>query len=205
MKIFGIGLSKTGTMSLQKALELLGFSCTRWSMELLEDVVLKKDFARVFETVKQYDSFRNWPWPLIYKELDKQFPESKFILTLRKDNKTWLRSIKEHVAIRGPREFGVQKLTYGYNSPRGHEHEYIERYERHNREVVDYFRDRPDDLLVVCWENGDGWNRLCSFLNKPIPPKPFPHVNKTSRSLLLRPLYKVIFHNYDKLIKVIYR
>jgi len=31
-------------------------------------------------------------------------------------------------------------------------------------------------LLVVCWENGDGWDKLCSFLNKRKPDEPFPHL-----------------------------
>jgi hypothetical protein len=45
--------------------------------------------------------------------------------------------------------------------------------------VIDYFADKPDKLLVICWENKDGWNKLCDFLNKSVPKVPFPHLNKS--------------------------
>ena len=35
----------------------------------------------------------------------------------------------------------------------------------------------PAERLLV-WNVKDGWSPLCSFLNKPIPPTPFPHDNK---------------------------
>jgi hypothetical protein len=44
-----------------------------------------------------------------------------------------------------------------------------------------YFAGRPDDLLEVCWEAGDGWKELASFLGQPVPALPFPHLNKARR------------------------
>jgi hypothetical protein len=52
-------------------------------------------------------------------------------------------------------------------------------YNNHNQQVIDYFADKPDKLLVICWENKDGWNKLCDFLNKSVPKVPFPHLNKS--------------------------
>ena len=40
------------------------------------------------------------------------------------------------------------------------------------------FRDRPNDLLVRCWEKGAGWKELCAFLGEPIPDAPIPHANQ---------------------------
>ena len=57
---------------------------------------------------------------------------------------------------------------------------FIERYEKHNRDVDEYFRNRPDDLLVLDISR-HGWTELCSFLDKPVPNVRFPHVNKGSR------------------------
>jgi len=66
--------------------------------------------------------------------------------------------------------FGVEPAHWDYQKS-------ALRYERHNREVLDYFGERIDrDLLVVCWENGDGWTQLSKFLNKRYPDEPFPHL-----------------------------
>ena len=43
--------------------------------------------------------------------------------------------------------------------------------------VKEYFRNRPDDLLVMNICGGEGWEVLCLFLNKPIPSVPFPKLN----------------------------
>ena len=63
---------------------------------------------------------------------------------------------------------------------------YIARYERHNREVQEYFANRPDDLLIIDLPNDDGWSRLCPFLGHPTPNEPFPHANKASWSRKLK-------------------
>ena len=49
-------------------------------------------------------------------------------------------------------------------------------YERHVREVEEYFKQRPRDLLVLDVCAGEGWEKLCAFLNKPVPPGPFPFI-----------------------------
>jgi hypothetical protein len=52
-------------------------------------------------------------------------------------------------------------------------------YDEHNNGVLEYFKDRPNDLLVLCWERGDGWEKLCKFLDVPVPAgQPIPHSNR---------------------------
>ena len=41
-----------------------------------------------------------------------------------------------------------------------------------------YFRERPQDLLVLDFAKGDGWEKLCRFLGADIPESEFPHANK---------------------------
>jgi hypothetical protein len=45
--------------------------------------------------------------------------------------------------------------------------------------VKEYFRDRPDDLLVMNICAGEGWEKLCPFLGLAIPKVKFPHEFKT--------------------------
>jgi hypothetical protein len=74
----------------------------------------------------------------------------------------------------------IRRILYGLPFPDVTQEDLIERYTRHNQEVMDYFQDRPQSLLVVDWENGDGWQELCEFLGREIPREPFPHANKSS-------------------------
>jgi hypothetical protein len=177
-KIFCIGLNKTGTSTLAECLRVLGFSHLKCSRDFLEDYRLKNDFTKIFKTVEQFDSFSDWPWPLIYKELDKNFPQSRFILTIRKNPEVWIKSLKRHSLVYTNPQTHCRKLAYGYNYPFGKEEEHIKIYEEHNKQVVKYFDGRQDDLLILNFEEGDGWEKICNFLGKDIPTREFPHRNK---------------------------
>jgi hypothetical protein len=198
-KIFGIGLNKTGTTTLGLCGKILGYRSTSCDKGLLEDVTLRNDFTRVNATVGQFDLFEDWPWPLIYKELDLKFPGSKFVLTTRKNADVWLDSFKKH-AIKTNPSGHCRKLAYGYNYPHRHEQEHLEFYQRHNDSVRTYFSGRDSDFIEICWENGDGFEKLCNFLGRDIPDIPLPHANKesnnrASKSILLRNRLLSIFRN----------
>lgn len=50
-------------------------------------------------------------------------------------------------------------------------------YSNHNKEVIEYFKDRPKYLLVLDFTKGDKWDELCAFLGEDIPTTDFPHAN----------------------------
>lgn len=176
-KIFGIGLMKTGTSTLGVCGTILGYRCVSYKRRLIEDLKLRNDFTAIKEVVSQYDLFEDWPWPLIYRELDQMYPGSKFILTTRKNENVWLESLKKHSMITSPTRH-CRKLAFGYNFPHGNEEQHLEFYRRHNDEVRQYFKGREDDFAELCWENGSGWKEFCGFLGRDIPDVPFPHENK---------------------------
>ena len=72
----------------------------------------------------------------------------------------------------------MRNWIYGIGYPLGNEELYVEVYRKHIADVKEYFKNRPDDLLVIDVTSGDGWEKLCNFLEKEIPRKAFPHVNK---------------------------
>jgi hypothetical protein len=181
LKVFGIGLNKTGTTTLGVCLKELGYNTkgyTRNSKKLLRQIVLDGNYRNVNPTVFQYDAFEDWPWPLIWPYLDKQWPGSKFILTLRKTPEEWLESVKMHSKNSTPIPIS-RKAAYGFYYPFGHESEYIEAYCRHERKVREYFKYRESDLLVINWDEGDGWEELCRFLGCPVPDISLPHANSS--------------------------
>ena len=178
-KVFCIGFHKTGTTSLEKALELLGYRVTGPNGTKDPDIAAKvHDMAD--ELVAKYDAFQDNPWPVLYREMDEKYPGSKFILTMRSPESWILSQVRDF----GLRETPMRRWIYGDDAgcPEGNEDVYVERYERHNREVLEYFEGRPDSLLVLDLPKGDGWPELCAFLGEPVPDKPFPHANKASVS-----------------------
>ena len=144
--------------------------------------VKRNQLDEVLARAEKFESFEDWPWFSIYRELDQRFPGSRFILTLRRDTATYVRSLQGHHEREGIRNkdfvkppwwdevFGVEPAEWDYEFS-------ARRYEKHNRDVLEYFGDRiGKDLLVVCWENGDGWEALSRFLGRRTPKEPFPHL-----------------------------
>ena len=188
-KIFCIGFHKTGTTSLEMALRKLGYR-VKGSFGTKDPDIASKVHELAFAMVDEYDAFEDNPWPILYRELDQRFAGSKFILT-RRPTENWIRSqVKDFATTETP----MRRWIYGENAgcPAGNEDTYIARYERHNREVQQYFARRPADLLIIDLPNDDGWSRLCPFLGQPIPDEPFPHANKASWSRKLKNWLKQI-------------
>ncbi|HUR31926.1 MAG TPA: sulfotransferase [Saprospiraceae bacterium] len=180
-KAFCIGFHKTGTTSLGVALEELGYNVCGVRHDLIPSLQ-KNDMSEVIAVVKSHDAFRDNPWPVIFKELDVLFPGSKFILTIREENK-WIKSAVNHFQ-RTPSD--MRLFIYGKAFPVGNEEIYLNRYRKHNEAVVEYFKNRASDLLILNLEHENPWIQLCKFLDKPIPGRPFPLINKGAYSPLSR-------------------
>jgi len=174
-KVFCVGFHKTGTTSLAIALQTLGYRVT--GPNGVNDPDIENNvISMAYDFAERFDAFQDNPWPIIYKELDSQYPGSKFILLLR-DSESWIRS---QVKCFGLNETPMRKWIYGVGCPKDNEDIYAQRFENHNREVLNYFQNRPQDLLVMDFAAGDGWDKLCNFLEVDIPNIVFPHVNKAS-------------------------
>ena len=98
-KIFCIGCNKTGTTSLERELIELGYILgDQRQAELLYDAhYFKKNFGPIIEYCRTAEAFQDAPFscPETYKYLDKAFPNSKFILSVRDDPEQWYRSLTE--------------------------------------------------------------------------------------------------------------
>lgn len=168
-KVFGIGLSRTGTTSLTRALEILGFSAVH--------------FPTSMEKIKAYDAATDTPVAATFRLLDKKYPGSKFIYTTRA-LEPWLQSckwlwvrnseyFKDSIFVRGVHIWLYGRGTFDRSA-------FTAAYDRHQNDVLGYFAERPDDLLVLDICGGAGWDKLCVFLDVPVPDVPFPWANKKS-------------------------
>jgi len=180
-RVFGIGMHKTGTTSLDKAFGILGINSHHWgTANWARDVWQQVTLDGRSTLVDQHYAFCDLPFTILFRQLDKAYPGSKFILTVRPEH-DWLRSVERHwdPAVNPHRKFWdiapfthkMHQLLYGCKTP--DRATFAKRYHRHNAEVWEYFKDRPGDLLT--YHLGDGWNKLCWFLDRPAPSVPYPH------------------------------
>lgn len=178
-KIFGIGWAKTGTTTLGKVLQILGYKHKTQDFALVEELMQGR-FEAIKRVVHEHDSFEDWPWLLMYKQLDVLFPNAKFILTIR-DEQSWLKSYRNMLSKEPPstqRTNEMRSFLYGLAFPDVSDEALLARYRAHNQEVLNYFSHRSEQLLVVDWTKEEAWERICTFLNKEVPKQPIPHENK---------------------------
>lgn len=181
MKVFGIGLNKTGTTTLGEALKLLGYRHHGLSLDLLDEW-LKNGFSEdIKQVIEENDAFEDWPWPLMWIELARFYPDAKFVLTIRSSSEKWFESQCKHI-IRYPDTRRENLMIYGCEDPKECRSIFVDYYINHNEKVKSWFIENglSDRLLIVCWENGDGWKELCDFLDLTPPMFEFPHSNSST-------------------------
>jgi hypothetical protein len=177
MKILGIGLGRTGTRSLYKALQILGYKA-KHSPEIFLDA--DGELHVNPSDIEQYDALTDNAVVLIYKKLDQQYPGSKFILTIREMD-SWLASVENNSRAMAPWWADKPHVPALHRTLFGTEtfdrKKYADAYRHHESEVREYFSGRETDLLILDICSGEGWEKLCPFLGKPIPTVPFPKTN----------------------------
>src|SRR5262245_44092838 len=184
-KVFGIGLNKTGTSSLGEALNLLGVKTIHYPCnDFTYGQLIRGDLKLAI--LESYQGIVDTPIVPYYAQLSELYPRSKFILTLR-EKAAWLRSIEAHWQFvrewcRRDRRFQrvsdfVAAAVYGtleFNAER-----FSHVYDLHYRNATEFFRSRPNDLLIMDICAGDSWEPLCEFLELKIPTtQSFPHTNR---------------------------
>ncbi|MBV8976737.1 MAG: hypothetical protein JO261_12650 [Alphaproteobacteria bacterium] len=182
-KVFGIGLSRTGTTSLSDALEILGFDSAHWVNPLTYQLLSDTDFFLFGAATDCCVSPE-------FEKLHYQYPNARFVLT-RRPLESWLASFARHHEKHsgtGVLE-GLRALFDGPDNPFMFHHaalEYglylnapslAEAWRQFEARVRHFFADKPGKLLELDVFAGQGWNELCGFLGRPVPSKAFPRLN----------------------------
>lgn len=192
-KVFCIGFHKTGTSSLGVALEKLGYSVVGYypfrHLAQQEEVDLAEIEALALKVAAEYDAAQDSPWPILYRQMDKAFPGSRFI-HIERDRDAWMQSALKDF---GENPNAMRKLIYGAPYPKYNEEIWLERYDQHNSDVREYFKDRPDDFISLNLEKGEvNWDNICGFLGEPVPTTPWPHANRRGVKKQKMRLYKLM-------------
>jgi hypothetical protein len=183
-KVFGIGLSKTGTSSLSNALALLNFSTAHWTHPYSHDLLKEED-------IPLFDSLTDISISHQYKEIYSLYPDAKFVLSSR-SVEAWEKSflthykrslhaasfvdLKEIITNQQPPRFGQeyvdmhQELYFQY--PNLHE-----AYFAHEQDVLNFFKGKEGQLLVLDVSKSNALQDLSKFLEVDCPQNDFPHVN----------------------------
>ena len=193
-KIFVLGYNKSGTISLSEALEVLGYNVlhTGRSTDFIscldkigDNLHMQKG---ILSDMDMYDCYIDYPIyePTVFSHIVDEYPDAKYIsLTknldgyldsvlrdkikrIRKgnfDNWNWLGVGDEEVFRNYPiyqKEWVKGRTQFKHDS----------NIRFLNKKNIDYLD------MNIC-DGGDDWEKLCKFLNKPIPDMEFPHENKS--------------------------
>jgi hypothetical protein len=165
-KFFGVSLPRTGTSSLAYAIRELGLVTEHYLHKRDLDILPRVDFANDF------------PIPLIYKQLDEQFKGSRFLFTDRNVD-DWLDSYElhwertGHLTIGNWHEYNMEM----FGTLKFDRKVFRNAFLRHREDVFEYFKDRPEALLVLDMPyTAESWKEICKFIGvKPTVYGGFPH------------------------------
>jgi tetratricopeptide (TPR) repeat protein len=185
-KIFGIGLSRTGTLTLATALETLGLRTLHWTNPLTGELISEGD-------LHLFDAFTDIPICTCFEKQFHTFPNAKFIYTTR-PIESWRKSFEAHwQRVHGLAGFEQIKhafasgmeFSYGSYFREIHSQLFLRHadaaaaYNSYDKRVRQFFYgERQQRFIEFNVFTGDSWAKLCGFLGKEIPDLPFPFENR---------------------------
>jgi hypothetical protein len=194
LQVVGAGLGRTGTHSLQLALQqLLGGRCYHM-IEVFgrpDDIpiwhaAVNGDMPDWNEFLAEYNAAVDWPACSFWRELLAENPDAMVLLSSR-DTDGWWTSVSNTIfniadldmpvgdAAAAQKAMALDMFTKTFTPNWQGETEAKRAYERHNADVR---ASVPADRLID-YRPGDGWEPICEKLGLPVPSDPFPHVNTT--------------------------
>lgn len=192
LKVIGVGLGRTGTMSLKHALTELGYGPCHHMTEVVENgpeqVPLwsnalngSPDWTACYAG---FESAVDWPTAGFWRELAVAYPEARFILTQR-SAESWADSFGETIyKLIGEPEKAPDFMRPWFDMcigvieksgfPRGLDRQGL--VDGFNAHIEAVKAGVPKDRLLV-YEVKQGWEPLCAYLGKPVPDMSFPRTN----------------------------
>jgi hypothetical protein len=191
MKHVCIGQPKTGTKTIAKIFNLLNFKVNSNPLSLNDndDFILidnnisyytNDSILKCHNNIEMFEAFHDYPYSFNYEYINANFPDSKFILTIRNSDK-WFNSLINYQYIENASNKKLLKKLYGYKIILlENKTEVITKYNEYNMNIIKYFNDNFHKLLIVDLEKDNEDNikqKISDFLKINIDFK-IPHENK---------------------------
>jgi hypothetical protein len=198
LRVVGAGLGRTGTASLQLALQqLLDGRCYHMGETFGRPDDIPVWHAAANGDLPDWDQFLadfvatvDWPACAFWRELADANPDAIVLLSTRSSADAWWKSANdtifqvpkreirpEHAEVFGAQMAMVKDLFANTFTPDWEDETAAKRaYDEHNAAV----RAATDPERLLDWQPGDGWEPICRALGVAVPDDPFPHVNTTA-------------------------
>lgn len=204
LKVLGLGMGRTGTLSLKLALEKLGFGPCYHMDDLLKrptDVRYWKTLDKTGQTdwnalFGAYQSAVDFPTIAYHQAILNTFPEVKVILTEREEE-AWYESAyqtilnaeptlldKVKMSVKLPFSSRLQHLIQVFQLTNKFWVRHAGKDFKRKERALDFYRrwnqqikqEIPENKLLV-YRVTEGWAPLCQFLSVPVPDESFPTSN----------------------------
>ncbi|MEX0339182.1 MAG: sulfotransferase family protein [Arenibacterium sp.] len=189
LEIIGAGFGRTGTDSMKRALEMLGYGPCYHMYEVLPDQERYMTWQGIYDGRITpdwdvlFDGFRatvDWPAAHYWRELADHFPKAKILLTNR-DPESWYASMDKTI-LTFMRDLEVTegmapRIRRDVFADIAHDRDHIIAVYKRNVEAVQKAFG-PERLLT--YELGSGWAPLCQFLGVETPAEPYPSGNDST-------------------------
>ncbi len=191
LRVIGTGFGRTGTDSLRNALNILGFGPCHHMHEVMPSDAQKAMWDRKSrgeavnwsEVYAGFGAAVDWPSAAYWEELIATYPDAKVVHTNR-DPESWWRSYEKTIMAFLPVVKDDPEKVFAYRIVAevalGGRYDDREACLARYRENVARVRDIVPKERLLVMELGEGWDRLCAFLEADVPPEPYPSGNTTS-------------------------
>jgi len=184
-KIFIIGFNKTGTKTLDTYFKKNKIPSIHWAKGQLAQQI-KHNHEKGIELLINYKRFivfsdmedfsnLNYAHVTYFKELDKTYPDSKFILNIR-DVDNWIESRNNHSRGRYLKIL-CQKLNL---TKQELNQKWKDDFYNHKKNVITYFSDKPNKLLIYDIEKDSPQKINDFFPEHQLNTKHYTHEHKTA-------------------------
>jgi hypothetical protein len=198
LEVIGSGFGRTGTASLKRALEMLGFGPCHHMEEIFANPPQVAHWQAVAagrpvdwdEVFAGYRSQVDWPGAHVWRDLAAFYPAAKVVHSVRPEE-AWWKSFSATIAKLVDERAGIPLPPHVAAMLQAAGVEMIERQTFGGR-ITDKagalaaFRRRTEEVKaaipagrLLVFDVAEGWAPLCAFLGVPVPDAPFPRVNST--------------------------
>ncbi|MBX9733046.1 MAG: hypothetical protein K2X37_03210 [Chitinophagaceae bacterium] len=200
VKVFQIGFSKCGTVTIasffsQNGIRTVHHDFGNLAVSMYKNYhngkpLLSPKYQHFAVFTDMENMFMNPPLNigmLMFKELDKQYPGSKFILNIR-DKNAWLKSRSKHpLSPRNKTTILELNAELQNKSKEQILAQWSKEWDEHTQAVIKYFKNRPNDLIVFNIEK-DSPEKLTEFFKDyfVLDPKLYAHKNQSSQRDMIR-------------------